>query len=983
MKKFLLSWLCLIVAFVTWAETTVDLAFTNKLWGNTWSTTSYSDRTLKADNYTVTITKASKQSGTVTDVPVVKASDITLKMTSEGATLANATVHFKQWNTKEQKAKIAYSTDGTNFTELPDRAETINASTLSITTGTLPDDVIAVKVSTTNTSNQVGIVSIVFEENYAGPIDYTPAWENVSLMEGETKQLELGGNHPEISFVSSNTAVATIDADGLITAAGVGTATITATWGSSEKFNAGSASFVVEVTEYVKVTSATIDFTKNTSSTTACTASNFISTFSLSDKIASVTTCSYAYPDGDKGVKLAKSGNNGVLDFTVVDDLKGKVSKIIFNAAGTKDGCTLTVSVAGVTDKVFNLQNSTFDDYVIEFDTPADLTNIKMTGISKKQIDVKTITIIYASAEDENKLARPVFTPAAGEVLVGTEVTIAAAEGEVHYSTDGTEPDANSPLYSAPIVVDKAMTIKAIAISGDKKSDVATADYTLIATSTLAEAIAMEKGSKYVMGDNLTVTYAYGDYLYVTANGAYGLVYTKDAKFNESYTAGDVIKAGWSGKVDIYNSLVELVPDAVADLVKDGTAEVPAPKTLTSVAELTAEVVNMPVVIKNVTIEAATPEGAASFTGTIKGDSETIGLYNRFNLPSVEPGVYDIEGMGNIFKETLQVYVTSMTPVVLETCAAPTFSIATSEVEYGTEVTISTATEGATIVYTINEGDVIISEGNSVTITVDKDMDIEAYATKEGCVDSEITSEAYLVYCATPTFSIPAGEVAVGTVVTLSATTKGATIAYTINDGDVNISESNSVDITINSNSEITAFAAVGDLNSEIATATYTVTCPYDVEVLTPGYAETVMLGQNGEPAVIELASAALEGVTIYHKHVEPAIPDTPESVIARAVDHTGFSAAETNENNNHVITVTKPGTVTYYGYHADSDTKGVERTIKVIPYDDTLGVEGIGDDIDGTATFYTLQGVRVETPAAGNVYIMVKGNKATKVLVK
>lgn len=733
------------------------------------------------------------------------------------------------------------------------------------------------------------------------PVDYNPAWENVSMMEGDTKQLVLGGSHPEIAFTSSNPTVASIDAEGLITAAGVGSTTISATWGASDKFNAGSKSFDVEVTKF--------------------TASDYIKTditnLSTGDKVVIVDLNSVKAlsPNGTSGAPSA-------VDTKLTDDgmrlLSEPTDAIVFEVTAT-DGsynfaqgsnhlyCTATnngVRFGTNANKAFTwengfLKNTATSRYVGVYNKQDWRCYTSTTG---NIADTKTA---FFKLDLGDKLAKPVFTPAAGAVMAGSEVTITAARGNVYYTTDDSEPTASSTPYTIPIIIDKAMTIKAIAIDGDKMSDVATADYTLIPTSTLAEAIVMTDGADVVMGEDLTVTYAHGDYLYVTAGGAYGLVYSSKSKLGDNFTAGDVVKALWSGKIKSYKNLIEIVPDNVADLVKNGTAEVPAPRVLSSATELTDQLVNVPVAIRNVTITQATPATATSFTGTIQGDNGEIKLYNQFTLPSVEPGVYDIEGIGNIFDTTLQVYVTSMT-VVPQPCAVPSFSIPSGEIEYGTAVTISTTTEGAAIVYCINDGDLLQSEGNSVTITVDKNMVIEAYATGEGYKDSEI------------------------------------------------------------------------------ATATYTVPCPYETEALSPAYTYAVMMDEHNTPIEIELVSAHLEGVDIYHRHIafEDETPEPTGSPVARAVDHTGFEKAATNSDNNHVITVTKPGVLTYYGYHAGTDTKGPERVVTVLAYDIT-GIEGIDADNGGTPAFYNLQGSRVECPAAGNVYIIVRGNKATKVLMK
>ena len=80
----------------------------------------------------------------------------------------------------------------------------------------------------------------------------------------------------------------------------------------------------------------------------------------------------------------------------------------------------------------------------------------------------------------------------------------------------------------------------------------------------------------------------------------------------------------------------------------------------------------------------------------------------------------------------------------LEPVATPTFSITEEDVLVGTEVTISCATEGATIYY---------SYGNTGTYTeytgpieINGDIDIAVYATKEGMTDSETHVQVYTAY---------------------------------------------------------------------------------------------------------------------------------------------------------------------------------------------------------------------------------------------
>ena len=68
-------------------------------------------------------------------------------------------------------------------------------------------------------------------------------------------------------------------------------------------------------------------------------------------------------------------------------------------------------------------------------------------------------------------------TPEGGEVEYGTTVTLTSNPqgATIHYTTDGTEPTASSPTYSAPIAITGDMTIKAMAVSGEETGEVAPA----------------------------------------------------------------------------------------------------------------------------------------------------------------------------------------------------------------------------------------------------------------------------------------------------------------------------------------------------------------------------------------------------------------------------------------------------------------------------------------------------------------------------
>ena len=169
----------------------------------------------------------------------------------------------------------------------------------------------------------------------------------------------------------------------------------------------------------------------------------------------------------------------------------------------------------------------------------------------------------------------------------------------------------------------------------------------------------------------------------------------------------------------------------------------------------------------------------------------------------------------------------------LSTVATPTFSPGNgTAVATGTEISISCATEGASIYYTIGaspadptSSSTPYNPDNKPSIT--EATTIKAIAIKAGLTNSSIASASYTIAepCATPTFSIPEGEVEKGTSVTISTETAGATIYYTTNGTNPTTSSSvYSSALTINTTQTIKAIAVKdGYANSAVASATYTV----------------------------------------------------------------------------------------------------------------------------------------------------------------
>ena len=127
---------------------------------------------------------------------------------------------------------------------------------------------------------------------------------------------------------------------------------------------------------------------------------------------------------------------------------------------------------------------------------------------------------VYSDVQKINVLPEaPTFSPAAGAIFAGNTVTIISAdEGAIYYTTDGSEPTiVDENLYSAPITVDAAMTIKAIAVKSGLSSAQASAAYTIkdVAAPTF------NKRGLVVSGTKVTISSTDGNAatIYYTTDG--------------------------------------------------------------------------------------------------------------------------------------------------------------------------------------------------------------------------------------------------------------------------------------------------------------------------------------------------------------------------------------------------------------------------------------------------------------------------------
>lgn len=281
--------------------------------------------------------------------------------------------------------------------------------------------------------------------------------------------------------------------------------------------------------------------------------------------------------------------------------------------------------------------------------------------------------------------------------------------------------------------------------------------------------------------------------------------------------------------------------------------------------------------------------------------------------------------------------------------------------------------------------------------------------------------------CATPTFSHNAGVIAKGTEVTISCSTEGSTLMYTVND-EIFESETSTATVTINETTTISAVASKTGLeDSEEANVTYivneqggddpvegtavfkvsTVTDPANGAVFVHN-ADGDLIGQSFTDNGVTLAFTAnnpSNNVGIFNEEKEVRwyannfITVTPaQKTIITEI----YVRTVANSKGNFTATVNEKvaGTVSGTGVGASNPitwTGAANAPILLTPNaqirfsymtvtfkEDTTGVEDMTvADENAPVEYYNLQGIRISEPAAGSMVIRRQGNTVTKVLVK
>ncbi|MDE6300221.1 MAG: chitobiase/beta-hexosaminidase C-terminal domain-containing protein [Muribaculaceae bacterium] len=558
--------------------------------------------------------------------------------------------------------------------------------------------------------------------------------------------------------------------------------------------------------------------------------------------ISEIETISGVRP-GKSGVRVGRNSDVGNLKLALspIAQVKPTAISVQFSS-DTYPEASASLKFNGVEFAA----ESAFDEYTtVEFPSDQlpelletlDFSDVLPAGV-RSSIYLKSVTVKYGAAAAP-AVAAPVFNLVENNGAYSLEITCEDADAKIYYTDDESAPTAESNLYTAPIELWGPATYKAIAVKDDATSKVTTykADIPYLFEGFESfidpEIGAQLNGQNVKVMGQMRAVYKAGSYTMVNCGYNNMLVYgsTPDLKNGDSFTS-------LSGKFELYNTLPELTSCQFGEITPATEASKvnPTPATIDMIAQT---MLFQYVTVDDVEISNAT-SNTPTMSGVVDGTTVKVQMYNRFSLPygTIQNGTgFSVTGFIGINRGTVQFWPTEISEgKAPEQVATPVITPESGEYEYGTEIKITCATEGATIHYTIN--------GNKPTaespmykdgITLTKDITLSAIAVAKGMTDSEVATATFTLPVPKPTLPTPVLkliETEYGFAVEMTCADEDATIYYNV-DSDVDPSEDGDDSYPYDEPVDVyfpQTFKAIAILGAEFSeVATFTPEIPYTV----------------------------------------------------------------------------------------------------------------------------------------------------------
>ena len=208
-----------------------------------------------------------------------------------------------------------------------------------------------------------------------------------------------------------------------------------------------------------------------------------------------------------------------------------------------------------------------------------DASEVTFTAVSN-QVRATKIEVSVA-ASGEVVIAKPAIS---GEeyFLETTEVTLEAAEGDIYYTIDGTEPTSASTKYEAPFTLDASAIVKAVAVKDGKESAVVEKAFEKVVLTDIVvgNVMFMEEPVKWqrVYFLNGQVIYVKGSQVYIreSSNGITAAIFY-NVGLPSDIKRGDIINGSIIVDYTLYNEMPEFISNpltTISDVTIEGNEDI-------------------------------------------------------------------------------------------------------------------------------------------------------------------------------------------------------------------------------------------------------------------------------------------------------------------------------------------------------------------------------------------------------------------------
>ncbi len=563
-------------------------------------------------------------------------------------------------------------------------------------------------------------------------------------------------------------------------------------------------------------------------------------TISVSDEVVSITnvgtdTRSIKYNSGATRFACYTSGQAAITLYKSPREVQELIANPTFNPDEGTFFNSVDVTLACETD-------GTTIYYTLDGTDPTDAstpyteaihitetTTVKAIAI-KNSASSEIVSATYTISNIET-VATPVIAPEAGNYNDPQQITITCATDEaiIYYTTDGTDPTAESTLYTEPFTLSASATVKAVAVKeGYNNSDIASAVYTMpVFLENLAAVYSTADNDQYKITGDVVFVFRDHRYMFVKDATAGMLIYdNNDSIITTEYNEGDVISGGIMGKTSIFRGLYEVVP--TANLAVSTENNGPVEPIVVTIPQMSNENDFMS---QLVTVQNLTVTGIDGQNIIVSDGENTMKIFDRFNLITesdytVDDVITSVTGLVSKYNSDYQIFPRTAADIVKrEVPADPIFTPEAGIYTTSVTVTLACETEGATIYYTLNDTDTEVEYTAPLTFT--ETTTIYAFAEKNS-VRSQTVSATYTItdmeIVATPTINPDGGEFETSVEVTLACETADASIYYTLDDTDPTAESTlYNAPFTLDATTTVKAIAVKENMqNSAIAVATFT-----------------------------------------------------------------------------------------------------------------------------------------------------------------